>query len=246
MTEATLVISKEIKVSSIDGETIAACFSLVSAVGNELCGLETALNNMITAQLTDRSQKKLDFVLESIPITNDRLDDGQWVFADQAVNFLVIDRDKRKTSVQRYFGYQISMMGSGIAIPGNLQPLVHIFCWSTPVNFDNNNFIEFPFGTEVPFKVIEDRLMYWVGTSLSHPDHRRWSNCEWCFSLRLTSLNSEDDLRKYAIAPAMALLSGENILKALPDELLAGALVRYPSMEDLALPPKLVRPTDFR
>jgi hypothetical protein len=51
------------------------------------------------------------------------------------------------------------------------------------------------------------------------------------YSLKLLALNNADDLKKYVIDPAFALLTGEATVKALPDG--SVPFVRYPSKDEL-------------
>ena len=119
-------------------------------------------------------------------------------------------------------------MGDGIAIPGNSEPLLHLYSWVNACDFNEADYIGFPLEVDKdePFKIINDRLLVWDSLELSE-----WNKCQWAYSLRLMSLNSPEDLKKHVIKPMLALLGGADVLSALPDSL--PALVKYPEKEHL-------------
>ena len=127
--------------------------------------------------------------------------------------------------IECYLGYQISMTGDGIAIPGYPDPLLHVFCWGASVNFENELYIGFPLEEEkdCPFQIVGDRLILW-----GQPTDA-WNVREWVYSLRLMALNSPTDLRTYVVDPARALLRGEDICTVLKEEWLDKTLIRYPA-----------------
>lgn len=51
------------------------------------------------------------------------------------------------------------------------------------------------------------------------PGAKQWSDRQWLFSLRLTTLNSSEELKRCIIDPALKLLRGETILSALPSSI---------------------------
>ena len=156
------------------------------------------------------------------------MEDSEWVYTDFVWSLPLKSVGRGKTKTKRYLGYQISMFGDGIAIPGNLEPLLHVFCWGDAVNFDNGEgYAGFPF--EDPLEVVDGRLCVW-----DIPEVTDWSKHSWMYSLRLTALNSPDDLKKYVVEPVLALLKGIDPVTALPDDWLGGVLVRYPAKEQLS------------
>ena len=197
--------------TTIDGKTLAECFALVARSGVELDGLRDALDNMLVEQLT-ASQASLPCVLAGGAESADRVDDSQWVWTDIASSLPLKEKGKRK--IERYLGYQISMTGDGIAIPGYAEPLLHVFCWGASVNFENELYIGFPMeeDKDYPFQTVGDRLILW-----GDPAATAWNECEWVYSLRLMALNSPTDLRTYVVDPALALLRGGEICTVLQD-----------------------------
>jgi hypothetical protein len=198
----------------VDGKTISDCFALIARCGTELEGLKDALGNLLSEQL--KTKNASPFVLAGNLQIDDRFAAGNnsaWVYTDSACSFPLKSKGKRRT--EGYLGFQISMAGDGIAILGNAEPLLHIFFREVPVDFDDGDYIGFPLDVEESHKITNDRLL-------------NWSEGQWTYSLRLMSINSIEDLNKYVVEPALALLSGENVIDALPDEWLGKTLIRYP------------------
>ncbi len=211
--------------ATIDGKTLTDCFSLVAACGNEVNGL----HDMLDIMLIDQLKPGKDFspcVLTGKAIYDYRMDDSTWVCTDIANSFPLKATGKGNKGVEQHLGYQISMAGDGIAVSGNTEPLLHVFCWRDPCNFRDEFYAGFPHDNtdEGSFEVVDDRLMLWGDREATG-----WNKREWCYSLRLTTLNSQEDLNTYVIVPAMALLKGGDALTALPDSWLDKELIRYPS-----------------
>jgi len=211
---------------TIDGKTLAQCFEMVAKSGSELEGLITALKNMLVEKL-EKKGNEWPFVLAGDFQSSDRLDDSDWVYTDVSYSLPLKSRGKGKKLAERYLGFQISMLGDGIAVNGqDAEPLLHVFCWDQAVDFGDEYYLGFPLERDETFDVLEGRLLTW-GTM----DSRQWNSCAWTFSLKLLGLNNPDDLRKYVIDPAFALLAGEDVVKALPEG--SVPFVRYPSKDEL-------------
>lgn len=213
--------------TSIDGNTIAHCFDFVARCGKELKGLDDMLASMLSEQLANESSH-LKCVWDGNIKSDSRLDDSGWVYTDIASYFPLKAKGKGNKGVERYLGYQISMTGDGINMCGNSEPLLHVFCWDSPVDFGNRTYFGFPFDDddEDPLVVIDDRLVLWGNIGASE-----WNKRAWVYSLRLTGLNSIEALRQYIVAPATALIKGVEIGAALPYSWLEGVLIRYPTKE---------------
>jgi len=196
--------------TTIDGKTLAECFALVARSGVELDGLRDALDNMLVEQLT-ATQASLPCVLAGGAESADRVDDSQWVWTDIASSLPLKAKGNGNRRIERYLGYQISMTGDGIDIPGYAEPLLHVFCWESPVSLEDGLYMGFPLGEveDNPFQIVGDRLILWGATA--------WNECEWVYSLRLMALNSPADLKIYVVDPALALLKGGDICTVLQD-----------------------------
>lgn len=210
--------------NTVDGKTVAQCFELVSRVGLEIEGLSQMLKDMITTALGET--RSLPCTLADQPQHDDQLDESKWVYTDNAYSFPLKGRGKRTT--ERYISFQISLTGDRIAIPGNTEPLLHVYSLGNACDFNEAEYIGFPLedDEDEPFKVIIDRLLFWGNQEMPE-----WNKCGWAYSLRLMSLNSPDDLKKHVIEPMLALLGGADVQSALPDSL--PALVKYPEKEHL-------------
>jgi hypothetical protein len=199
--------------TTIDGKTLAECFALVARSGLELDGLRDVLDIMLVEQLT-ASRASLPCVLAGGAESTGRMDDSQWVWTDIASSLPLKAKGPGMRPIERYLGYQISMTGDGIAIPGYAEPLLHVFCSVSPVSFEDGLYTGFPLGEveDNPFQIVCDRLILW-----GNPAASTWNECEWVYSLRLMALNSPADLKTYVVDPALALLKGGDICTVLQD-----------------------------
>lgn len=206
--------------TSHSNKTISDCFDLITRCGNELVGIRDALNNMLSEEFLSKNNN-FPFRTEGDFIQSDRLDDSGWLYTDEAQSIGLKAKGKRK--IERYLGYQISMTGDGIQVPNYNEPLLHVFCWAQPCDFDEGDYVggaAWKDDEDYPLSITESRLLYWGAL-----DESEWNEREWTFTLRLMALNTPDDLKKYVIQPAFALLKGDNICTALPDEWLTNILV---------------------
>lgn len=212
--------------TTIQGKTISECFELVSRVNVELEGLRDTLSNLLTLSL--EADKAIPCRIASKEVASDeRCDDSGWVYTDFAWNLPLKASGKGASKAQQYFGYQISMAGNGIAVPGYSEPLLHVFCWGAPIDFKQGAYVGFPL-EETDCDIVEGRLLVWGGLEVID-----WNKRSWVYSLRLTMLNSSDDLKKYVVTPSLVLLKGADAVSALPDHLFDSVLVRYPAREKI-------------
>jgi len=211
---------------TIDGKTLAQCFEMVAKSGSELEGLITALKNLLVEKL-EKKGNEWPFVQAGDFQYSDRLDDSGWVYTDVSYSLPLKSRGKGKKLAECYLGFQISMYGDGIAVPGqDAEPLLHVFCWGDPVNIADENYMGFPLCKDETLNILEGRLLTWGAMN-----SQQWNSCSWTYSLKLLGLNNADDLKRYVIDPAFALLAGEEVGKSLPDG--SVPFVRYPSMDEL-------------
>jgi len=203
-----------------DGVTMAQCFQVVSSAWKEINTLTGTLDNLLSPVL---AQNDLPYKLIGKSTSAVNWDDYECVRTDLATNFPLARKRKGPSPKQadKYFGYQISLLGSGINGSNKPEPLLHVFLWNSPVDFDNA-MMWFPFSEHDLCRVENQSLIVWP-----HEDAR---HNEWTFSLRLTSLNSSESLEQQIVRPAMALLGGESAQDALPDTL--PGLVRYRKGDD--------------
>lgn len=203
----------------VDGKTVAAAFALVSKCGDEV----ENLSELLAQQMSDaiKGDRKLPFIVAGEVDWQYRHASSEWLKTDIACSLPLKAKGKGNKRIAAYLGFQISMTGDGIAIPGNAEPLLHVFLWGGYVGADDI-WICFPWSPDASeFDVIDDRLMLW-----SEHGTAAWGQGEWQYSLRLIDLNTPEEVYRHCVAPALALLSGMAPREALPDDL--PALYRYP------------------
>ena len=116
--------------SAIDGKTLASCFKVVSKAGQELEVMSERLADLLRDAI--EGDRALPVTLSqggSYEEWPSRDSDDGWVSTDIAFNLPLQLRGSGRRPVDRYVGFQISMMGDGTAIPGNDEPLLHMFSW---------------------------------------------------------------------------------------------------------------------
>lgn len=163
-----------------------------------------------------------------------------WGSTAYVMGFPVVEKRRRKTTVDGWINFQVSVFGSGIPpLKGiateSLGPVIHVSFWQIQTNFrDPGTFIEFPGTLDDYLQVKDKRLLFWdVDGDGAFP--------QWTFTIRLLDLDSEDALRKSIIDPIKVLLKTMEPVGALPDAL--PGLVFYTLEEDDALGPTLVAST---
>lgn len=137
-----------------------------------------------------------------------------WVFTDISSSLPLIIRPKR--SVGDYLIVQISLAGMGINAHDNHEPLIHIGRFGAAIDF-NDIHMTFPLD-------VEDRDK----PDLESPYLLRWAPSFWCYSLRLTDINSPADVQRCIIKPVTALLLENSANKLLSE---AGA-VQYAKVRE--------------
>lgn len=213
--------------NAIDGKTISGCFKLVSRVGAELEALSDTLANRLVERVRENDTNT--FLMASKAIEDCRSDDSTWIYTDISYSLPLKLKGKGNRSAKRYLGYQISTMGDGIELPGNAEPLLHVFCWDRPIDFSEEEYVGFPLEEDADeaVEIAGDRLISWGGNA------RAWYERSWMYSIRLTAINSPADLTKYIVEPALALMNGVDAHVALPDGWLDSIIVRYPAKESI-------------
>jgi len=199
-----------------DGVKLTQCFNVVSNAGKEIDALSEILNNQL-AKAIAKTSFRLD---QKEPIYSERNDDSDWISTGIANSFAL--KSKGKKVADNYLSYQVSLYGDGVGSDENAEPLLHVYLWSVAADYDEDCYMYIPY----PASSEEDpwELTY-NGQLIS------WDNFEgWTFSIRLTTLNSAQDLEQYVVNPAIALLNGEQ-----PEEAFAGShpgLITYQITED--------------
>ena len=145
-------------------------------------------------------------------------DEQNWVNTELGSSLPVTIKPKR--SIGGYLVVQISLTGSGVDAKDNHEPLLHIGWWGNPIDFDDIQ-MGFPVDLDTGYDLTleDERLFCW--------SHSQFDN-EWCYSLRLTDINSPMDVQAYVVKPMKALLLGSSASQALSGT----AAVRYAKVED--------------
>ena len=187
-----------------DGKKLARCFEVASATWREIDALTQVIKQMLEIQL---NKNKFRHIRMKRTWCNDETD---WIGASVAECFGLIP-PKNKTP-KSYLGFQISVLGDGMEIAG--EPLVHFVHWrDIPLDL-NDAYVGFPLDQDCEHQVESERLIVWPGDGQS----------EWLFSIRLTAINNEVDV-KMIVDAMMALLHGNPADQALPSDI--SGLVRY-------------------
>jgi hypothetical protein len=143
-------------------------------------------------------------------------DDIDWTLTDLGFSLPLVIKPKR--SVGTYLVVQISLSGLGIDALDNNEPLLHIGLWDDPLDFDSIK-MGFPLDLDSGYDLAleAERMFVWSSSLGTH---------DWCYSLRLTDINSPKDIQDLIIKPMQALLLGGS-----PAQALAGTVVvRYASL----------------
>ena len=125
----------------VDGAALASCFKVVSSCGSEIDTMSDSVLNLFTNAFSEEDDKlkPRPCALNGKHFSSYCMDDFGWVCTDIAYSLPLKNKAKKYTKTLAYLGFQISMTGTGIAAPGNNEPLVHVFLWKEPVDFVNDN-----------------------------------------------------------------------------------------------------------
>ena len=186
-----------------DGKNLASCFEVASAAWREIDALTQVIKQTLEIQLNN----KFRYICMKRTRCND---ENGWVGASVAECFGLIP-PKKKTP-KSYLGFQVSVLGDGMEIAG--EPLVHFVHWrDIPLDL-NDAYVGFPLDQDCEHQVESERLIVWPGDG----------QAEWLFSIRLTAINNEVDV-KMIVDAMMALLQGSPADQALFSGI--SGLVRY-------------------
>ncbi|KPA88249.1 hypothetical protein [Pseudomonas asplenii] len=197
------------------GKSIRDSFHFVSRVGAECDHLAKLIREefsrlLLTAEIEKRYRVAGKWIDKSIN------DAHGWVCLEMGSSLPLIIRPKQK--IGGYLFVQISLAGHGTDAKDPQGPLLHVGWWHEPIDFDEYH-MGFPLVASPCLTLEEQRLFKWTYSA---------SETEWCYSLRLTDINSPADVQTHIIRPMKALLLG----KAPADALSGTAAVRYESVND--------------
>lgn len=174
----------------IEGKNLTACFEVASAACLEVEQLIKLLTNVLVKNLEKNKIRTHE------PKRCYQHDKSTWIYTDVAQSIGITFSRKKK--INKYLGFQISLMGEGLM--GCKEPLIHFFYWDCAVDF-NESWITSPFNFDQEFKIKDKHLVSW-----SDED----SN-EWMFSIRLVAINSESDIVRI-IEAIIDLINDSNLI----------------------------------
>jgi len=201
------------------GKRLAQCVNAISAYGKEIDVLRETLNRLLVDEIENCPQyaRHADDIFES-----SQQDAAEWVYTDISYSIpLQFMMGPAPQNPVRYLGYQISLCGDGISFCDNEEPLLHVYFWRHPSDFEESYMC--PELLEGSTTEHNKHLIVWPGPR----DGLR--NSEWTFSLRLLTLDSGQTLLERVVRPAIRLASlaaGADIADVLPDNL--PGLLAYP------------------
>lgn len=206
------------------GKAITKYANFISQVGVEIEAMVKLIKQELSSAVATASIKE-----HMKPVgdweSKTRYSEEEWVVIDYAFSLGMKPAGKGKSSVVRWLSFQISLAGEGTAAEGNEEPLLHICWFDSPINFEEDFcYMGFPLDEDDNPELENKVLFNWT------PDAKKWSEQQWAFSLRLTSLNTLDDIENKIIRPTVALLSGKTPIVALP--LTLDGLVCYEKIGD--------------
>lgn len=183
--------------SSFNGASITASFEIASCCGKEINALSELLNGIFEVELANKNNALPCILVDDNKKLKPewRMDDSEWVLTDISNSF-PLKTVKKNRKAEKYLSYQVSVAGDGVLN----EPLLHMCLWDHPINFEDF-YMGFPLDSSSNFKVIADRLIVWGSDT-----RNSWKDMDWTFSVRLVSINTEDDLRKWIVQPVLNLL----------------------------------------
>lgn len=190
------------------GASISDSFRLVSAVATECEAMIMVAKEEVSRMLLEPEIKQMH-TASGDWLTSYQEDDTGWLNTDLAASLEL--KPKRKSGRKGHLFIQISLVGIGVNALNNLEPLIHVGWWHDPIVFDETQ-MGFPIESDASYDLqLEDEVLFrW--THKAAPD-------EWCYTLRLTDVNSLKDVKDRVVAPLKALLLGQpasDVLGSLP------------------------------
>lgn len=209
---------------ALSGKNIARAYKLVVDCGSEATALMELLGTMVSETLVANGNG-LPCVLAGEPDSDEDFDEGENVYISWLLSFPLKRKGKGNNRVERYLSFQISMIGDGCDIPGNDEPLLHVYCWESEPDLEEYC-MSFPLDADEEMHVVADRLLVWGDES-----RMQWNDHGWAYAIKLVNINNPGDLHEHVVKPVVRLLQGAPVMQALPDSL--PGILRYPKLEAL-------------
>lgn len=207
---------------------ITRCFEAADSAGAMADSLLDTLVALLSEQLAVEGSRMDCAIKNDGRSSGDSRDGGSgWVYSDTARSIPLGRASKQVKRPKAFIVLQVSFYGAGV--PARLgEPLLHIGLWEYPLRFsgDDETWMFFPAeDLPDPFEK-EASLLTWTPPEWEK-ENFPWGRKSWVYSVRLTCLEKERDLRDLVLRPVMSLLSGNSTEAALPSNLLKRGLVKY-------------------
>lgn len=197
------------------GESIVNSVDLIDKAGKEIDSLLNLIEEEVNRALLDRSFGLFPHV--GTWKYSENFSYNQWVYKDVAISLELGERSNSKT--KHYLSIQVSLSGEGIKSSKsvNKEPLLHVCFWEMSIDFNEDIYFRLD---ETDAHLKNNVLWDW------NPDARRWNEQAWTYSLRLTSINTIEDIRRKIVSPFITLTS--SIKDAMKDlENIHGIVLNY-------------------
>lgn len=162
----------------------------------------TEINSLMT--MIQESVNEFDFK-EDVNISGDWAydhinDDSDFLCLNYAASLGLKQSRKKKT--QCYLNIEFSLAGDGMTHEetNNQEPLVHISLWDVQTDYNNGYCFSLIMREEENITLQEEVLFNWS------PETDNWAEQSWTYSLKLTSLNSLEDIKNKIILPVNKLI----------------------------------------
>ncbi len=204
---------------AVNGKDIVCCFNTVNQIWDEIELMADRLTTLLRKAIAD-SDLHVD---ENEEVDYAEFDDDHCGVCTGMIKTIAVKSGGRKKSPDLFFGFQVSLAGNLIGIPGNEEPVLYMI--KSSENFDfGKGWIGFPLceqdDDDINFSVENNIVLKWEDTL--------------AFGVKLLSLNGEKDLITHCVDPLISLHSGKSIVEAFgehPSEI----IVRFPPKEKLVV-----------
>ncbi len=200
------------------GKSITRSAKILSQAGQEI----DALSSLIQEELTKALEKMPNVRIASDGWEEDtRYDPHEWICTDYSYSLGLKPYGKGKQKAVGYLSVQISLMGDGMEVEGNDEPLLHVCWFGEPIDFDEETHLYFPIYVDEEEKAVSDQevLLNWA------PEATNWQEMGWAYSFQLATINGVYDIKNKIVTPVLALFNGKSSLDALSPNM--DGIIRY-------------------
>lgn len=187
------------------GQAIHQSAKLLSQAGQEI----NSLMRMIKETINNKIEKDgfgNNLVIHRNWFEDSRTDDSGFLWNQYSENLGIKKGNWKRKDAQMYLNIQISLDGDGMTHEetNNLEPLIHISLWGAHSDVNNSVYFALKMDETEEVTLQNEVLLNWA------PDAKDWTEQSWTYSLKLTSLNSLDNIETKIIQPIQALLGSNS------------------------------------